>query len=420
MKRLNEDVLAIGDIILTTSNKLQSKAIRKFTKSDISHAMVYVDHYSVIDATSEGVHARNTQRLFFPEDCSVYALRLKQPISTLETDSICNFVRGRVGTEYSPSEAVATAFGGLNGWSAKQFCSRLVAQAFASVGRALVSDPNFCSPEDLKSSPLLDEVGGATESITDHDVERWDNDADMTQVMRDVTNTLLNGIRKKNKDIQNLNDVDSRLIEHPEDDAYYCELLHKSGYLTLWQPEMRKNPWQYDVEALKATGWPNKHIETYCKRVQETADNGGKRYHLNKAGYLYLMNVYGLKSFQILSSLYEVLADLDMQRFQVAKQWLNAQDSQVKVPDPYVMPHSPEWFAALSAWNPYQAQMARMYVERGGSIEVCSMCGDEPAPVYRIDEGIPPPPGSVATLRLCDDCRQIRARKGENFVPFDR
>lgn len=419
MKRLREDALQVGDIVLTTTIKLDSKAIRKFTNSDISHAMVYVDSCSVIDATGEGVHARNTQRMFFPEKCAVHALRLRAGLSGVERDVICTFVRGRVGTEYSKREAVATVLGGRDAWSAKQFCSRLVAQAYAAAGITLVPDPNYCSPEDLRNSRLLVEVSEATEPVTDHEVERWESDPDMTEFTRKVTNVLLGGIRKKNKNIQNLNDVDSHLIAHPEDDADYCALLKSSGYLDLWKPEMRKNPWQYDLALLEATGWPKSQIEHYCQMVLETAVNGSRRYHLNKAGYLHLYSEYGLEAFRILSSLYEVLADLDIQRFHVAKQWLDAQIPHANPVDPYVAPHSPEWFAALAAWNPYQATIARAATELSGSLEVCSICGDEPAPIYRFDEGTPPP-GSVATLRLCDDCYGVRTGNGERFVLFTK
>ena len=39
-KRLNDDRLKVGDIVLTTSRGLVSKTIRTVTRSDISHAMV--------------------------------------------------------------------------------------------------------------------------------------------------------------------------------------------------------------------------------------------------------------------------------------------------------------------------------------------------------------------------------------------
>lgn len=244
MKKLHDDVLAVGDIILTTTNKLDSKAIRRIIKSDISHAMIYVDRFSVIDATGEGVQARNTQRIFFSEDCAIHVLRPKVALSRREAEVVCDFARLRIGTEYSKREAAATIIGGLNSWSAKQFCSRLVAQAYASIGRQLVRDPNFCSPADIKNSHLLEEIADATEPVTDHEIEEMTRHQDMAQVMRDTINAVLSGIRTRNDEFQNMNDVDAHLINHPEDDASFCEILRASGYLTLWELEMRKNPWQ--------------------------------------------------------------------------------------------------------------------------------------------------------------------------------
>jgi hypothetical protein len=62
MKKLKEISFRVGDIILTTSPEKISKTIRKGTKSDISHAMIYEQAYYVIDAPGNGVHAQNTQR----------------------------------------------------------------------------------------------------------------------------------------------------------------------------------------------------------------------------------------------------------------------------------------------------------------------------------------------------------------------
>jgi hypothetical protein len=71
LKRLDDAVLKPGDIVLTTTTAAVSKAIRVATGSDISHAMVCVEDRSVIDATGEGVHARNTQRLIFEEEWAI-------------------------------------------------------------------------------------------------------------------------------------------------------------------------------------------------------------------------------------------------------------------------------------------------------------------------------------------------------------
>ena len=69
LKRLNESVLKLGDIVLTTTTEPISRVIRLATNSDISHAMVYVSDRSIIDVTGEGVHSHNTQRLFFKKEC---------------------------------------------------------------------------------------------------------------------------------------------------------------------------------------------------------------------------------------------------------------------------------------------------------------------------------------------------------------
>ncbi len=341
MKKLCEAALEIGDIILTTTNAPVSKAIRMYTKSEISHAMIYVDDFSVIDATDEGVHARNTQRIFFGDNCAVHVLRLKAPLSQSDMKAVCNFVRSRIGTEYSIREAVLTAVGGGKSWTRKQFCSRLVAQAYGSVGRILVADPNFCSPEELKTSPLVAEVGAITQPILDQEVDWVESHPDMTRFMRGVTNRVLEGARQKNKNIQDLNDIDQHLIAHPEDDAYFCNLFKISGYLTQWRAEMDQNPWQYDVALMRSMGWPEAGIENYCATVLSTAANGGERFHINKGGYLKLWSDHKLETFLLLSSLYETLSDLDMCRYQVAKEWLNARRPQAEISDPEVSPHLP-------------------------------------------------------------------------------
>jgi len=75
--RLRSNALKVGDVILTTTAAKISKAVRLGTFGAISHAMVYVEDHSVIDATGDGVQARNTQRLLFEDDSPVYALRLR-------------------------------------------------------------------------------------------------------------------------------------------------------------------------------------------------------------------------------------------------------------------------------------------------------------------------------------------------------
>lgn len=80
-------------------------------------------------------------------------------------------------------------------------------------------------------------------------------------------------------------------------------------------------------------------------------------------------------------------------------------------------PHSRAWFDALSAFNARQAAHTRQIVQMASHIQVCSVCGDEPASDYHLD-GHDLPRLAVPTLRLCEDCLGIRQAQGEPFMPL--
>lgn len=412
MKRLNEKTLKVGDIILTTTAAAVSKAIRVATRSDISHAMVYVEDRSVIDATSEGVQARNTQRLLFEDDCKIYALRLRDGISTDQLRAVCMFVRSKIGTQYATKEAVRTVVGGAREWTRKQFCSRLVAQAFEAAGVRLVDNPNFCAPADLKSSPLLVEVENPAVLMPEQELAVWEGRADVPQMMRNAINAVFDGARRKSSDIQTFDDLHIYLATHPEDDGYFCELLESSGYLTVWQAEQWKNPWQYDLELMSRA--PADEIESYCQSVLANEAAGPNRYVINLGGYRRFARQYGLRFFALLEALYRHLARSHRTRVDTAALWLENHRLLQPVPDIVLLPHSREWFAALDAWSPAQALTTREVIEATGSNECCSYCGAIPAKDYRLNMRFRPF-GCVDTIRLCDDCVTQEQSFGEQY-----
>lgn len=124
MKKLKESSLRVGDIILTTSPEKISKLIRKGTGSDISHAMIYVQAHSVIDATGKGVHARNTQRLHYDDDLAIHVYWMRRGLTDAEALRITNHARAAVGTEYTVGEALQLVRQKRKPPTRKQFCSR--------------------------------------------------------------------------------------------------------------------------------------------------------------------------------------------------------------------------------------------------------------------------------------------------------
>jgi hypothetical protein len=413
LKRLNDAMLRPGDIVLTTTTAAVSKAIRIATGSDVSHAMVCVEDRSVIDATGEGVQARSTQRLFFEDECSIHILRLRGGISDAQLVAVRTYLRGQVGTQYSAEEAMLTALGGARQWSKKQFCSRLVAQAFASAGIDLVADPNFCSPANLKDSPLLVAVADATVQVTAGEAAWSEGSEDVTQRMRDAINAVLGGARAKDPSIQTFDDLHKHLVRHPQDDDEFCQLLETSGYLSVWEIEQNKNPWQYNFALMSAA--PAAQIEEYCWSVLANEDGGPNRYLVNRGGYVLFSRQYDLHFFRVMADLYEHLVTLHRQRVDTAAKWLEANGRVPLSAPPTLTPHTPEWFTALEQWDLPKVMMTREIIRLSGRLDVCSVCGDDPASDYRLAEGHRPA-GGVDTLRLCDDCVRIRRAGGEPFM----
>ena len=295
MKKLNEAALKIGDIVLTTTMDRLSKGVRGVINSDISHALVYVESYSVVDSTSEGVHSRNTQRLFLDDQCAIYVLRLREGLTEHQEHKIITYMRGRIGTRYSKIEAAHSVIGGRNRATRKQFCSRLVAQAYASADLNLVASPDYCTPDDLKASTRLIAVQGATQTVTAHRIDAMNKDFDTTQLMRDVINAVLKEARAKNKAIEDLNDIDLHLIKTPIDDAHFAGIFRDSGYLTVWSVECQKNPWQYALSLMTANSIPEAAKQQYCEELVNDGERGLQRYGVNRAGYAILVEEFQLE-----------------------------------------------------------------------------------------------------------------------------
>ena len=421
MKKLNESALLVGDIILTTTPEILSKGIRKVTKSDISHAMIYVDGYSIIDATGEGVQARNTQRLFYNKSCSVHVLRCKKPLSPESVRTIVDYARQQIGVRYSKREAISTVTKHITQVTRKQFCSRLVAQAYQEAKISLVKDADYCTPENLRQSSILFEVPGAIISVSEEEVRRWEGHPDINEITRNAINTILDGARQKAPSVEELTDIDKHIIEYPSDDAYIYQLYESSGYLTIWRANYTKNPWQIDIEEMETLTGSKKFLEDYCRSTLSEGTAGQDRFSLGRDIYRSYLRQRPLKTFEALANLYSTLAELHAQRRKVAAEWLRRHSNEPLDnlnAENALKPHSPKWFEDLRVQKPHQEIASKMAVESMGRSDVCSICGDAPANDYVLETRGSSEKKNVS-LCLCDDCLAIRNNMyGEVFLPF--
>ena len=325
MKRVNIELLKKGDVVLTTSAKKKpSGIIRTVTKSDISHAMICVSYGSVIDSTGDGVQARNIQKMFYDDSCEIYILRPKDSLSDDVINRIVSYARASTGTRYSLREAVASVKPKLNKVGGeRQFCSRLVARAYAHGGFKLVDNPDYCTPEDIKKSELLMHIEPSALPVSQNEIEAIHEVGDTTEIMRKVTNILLNKLRELDNKVESVNDIDHLVIKSPELDDAVSKALKESGYLDFWKVEVTRFPWRYDP--LKMVQFfhsldDKKVLLDYCRETLSQNNNGDfEHWELNAKAYDELANHYSYQVFRLFAELYFKLSFYHAQRVKSAE-----------------------------------------------------------------------------------------------------
>lgn len=329
MKKIDFRNLRPGDILLTTSHAPQSWSVRRGTKSDISHAMLYAGSSSAIDSTSDGVHARNLQKIFYEDDCAVHALRLIQAVTLGEVEEVIHYARSATGTPYALREAVRSAVKPKGTGSERQFCSRLVARAYASVGIQLVNNPDFCTPEELKSSTLLQHLPNPTVEITEEEIASFKSRPDRVAGMIAATNKFLDRVRSFAPEVLTINDAFEYLAANQAADSQFYDGLKQSGYLDYWREERQEFLWRYDFEAMNQFASENhvhEDVSGYCRITLKDYKNGAFR-HWDQSliAFREIAKANPLQSHKAMVALYENLVEGSRLRVAVASRWLALQ-----------------------------------------------------------------------------------------------
>ena len=285
--------LKFGDIILTRSNEKNSSLICRITKSDFSHAILYVGESSYIHSDPYGVHSSNIQRLLIDELRYAKVVRVDDPIVI---EKAITYARLQVGTSYSKvsaANAFAKVFTKLD--AKRQFCSRLVAKAFETAGITLVENSDACLPQEIADSMFVREIKGCLYQAKSEEIE-FAHSYDPIKNQTEITNSILKSVRKLlgNK-IQSLADITSALIANPKYDNEITEIYEFSGYLTMWTYEQERNPWRYNVDLFRAL--PLSESEQYALATQElkVANRLLDLYKNNLEQYFYIKELHGLK-----------------------------------------------------------------------------------------------------------------------------
>lgn len=379
MKRIDIDKLQAGDIILTASRTKVGKTVRIASRGIVSHAMICVQHGSIIDSTANGVQAWNLQREFFEDDERVFGFRLRDALPPADIARVVDFARSEIGTRYSNIEAARSIIGGRKLRNGRQFCSRLAARAYSSVGIQLVPDQDYCTPEDLRKSPLLVEIEDLAIAVTPDEVAEMANRPNPLQLMRDAQNLVLTAARELDPDVENFSDLDRLVREHPEYDSIIAQAYRDSGYLDIWKHELQAHPYRYDLAIMEGITDPEMvaELRAYCIDTIREAYSGGVRFAVNLTHYQAAQKEGERETIQLLIELYETLVGNNELRVETARTWLlQHYPDDVSRHFESVIPHSRLWFSIVDRVEPRLGAIARLSVQKEQSLEVCSSCGD--------------------------------------------
>jgi hypothetical protein len=312
------DKLLAGDIFLTTEKHITSKSIRTFTSSNYSHAILYVGAGSYIHSDMDGVHSGNVQRLLFEKQNYVQVLRLRADVDRKLINESCIFARREIGKQYSKIDAINTK----NPFSKKtdtnrQFCSRLVAQSFDSVGIKLVSNPVYCAPQELDDSEYTVRVLNCVRKATDAEIE-FANSEDPIKKQSIITNNIFSQVRKiTGEDIQTFEQLEIFLLKNVDYDEQITTIIQNSGYLFMWQHELNANPWRYNQEEFMELPFSKEKLHQLAAEELDRANNNRQRYLFVYEEFMKVWQATRLQYALINIVLYEKLLEL-------TDQWINA------------------------------------------------------------------------------------------------
>ncbi|HEK2709203.1 TPA: hypothetical protein SMT52_001376 [Proteus mirabilis] len=239
--------LEVGDIILTGSKSISGIAVKIFTLSRFSHAMVWADG-TLIHSDGGGVYSKNPQRILFTRKSNVKVLRMKKKLTSSQKKIISNHARFLVGTVYSTIEAALVVVPFKLPLSERQFCSRLVAQCYDKAGISIVKNKDFCAPAQFDNPALFDEVTGAVRLATQAEIDFTKSRDVNLETQIDTINMLTELREIYGTRIQTINDVFTLVLSKPEVDTEVTQIALKNGYFDHAEIDIEVNPWRYNEQ----------------------------------------------------------------------------------------------------------------------------------------------------------------------------
>ncbi|MBA9072358.1 hypothetical protein GGR22_000484 [Flavobacterium gossypii] len=316
MYLLDGSKLELGDIILIKSESRISQMVRRLTESQFSHAMLYVDVRSIIDSDGYGVQSNNLQRLLIESKDDAVVLRIKDESKKRLIIKAEQFARQKIGTEYSTDEAkIAIISKELEAKEPnRQFCTRFIAQAYENAGIKLVQNSDYCVPEELLKSEELTVIENPLREASPKEIEFAKSENPLAKQM-EIHNSIFKKARElSGEDIQTFEQVNDLIIQKPEIDAELTKFVIESGYLTMMESDIEKNPWHYDAEKMIEHYRNPKQLAGSAMFFASTEKKTRERLDMTIYTLIQMNKDYPREYFKMEIELYEKLIGFSQQR----------------------------------------------------------------------------------------------------------
>lgn len=245
----NPYVLLPGDILLmnTYEERLREKMGCKY-----EHAAIYLGDAYLMEANGLFDVMTHIYSYAFREIGDACVLRMKS-ISPITRESVARAARQKMGRKYIDTNQFryVRALKNTNrkDETNRSFCSRLVAQAYASEGINLLHNADYCEPDDFLHSEVLDVVDNALVPFTDEMTEViMNNQIIREQEEAESPNAQLFASLSDlyEEDIQVLTQVLLAAQRQPEKSDHAIELIKSSGMFKHNEEVKQRSPWLFD------------------------------------------------------------------------------------------------------------------------------------------------------------------------------
>jgi hypothetical protein len=317
--------LRMGDVLLTRKHDKECELIRKSTNSDYSHAIINVGVGSGIESNGLGVQSINLMRTTYKYADDVIILRYNKDDFEDIIEDVINFSRQKIGTEYSTSEArMAIMAESINAKEEnRQFCTRFVAQSYKNAGKKVVANPDYCSPNDLCKSNFFEIISGCLVKATKEQVQYANEKDNPISQQTDITNEIFEFARNlSNKDIQTFEQLSRYVLENRDKEPEITEFIRNSGYLLMWEKDIKNNPWYYDYDNA-IDHWKNPNQKRQIGELFANSEqNTRRRFEMSLKVLKFGHSFYNQEYFKDQIELCEKLIQLSKTREDIGKKLL--------------------------------------------------------------------------------------------------